>query len=56
MRFSKTKNPFRNFEMGFYLPVRMEGLEPAHLAAPDPKSGASTNFATSASKKIGVQK
>jgi hypothetical protein len=24
------------------------GLEPAHLAAPDPKSGASTNFATPA--------
>ena len=26
----------------------MEGLEPTHLTAPDPKSGASTNFATSA--------
>lgn len=28
--------------------VRMEGLEPTRLAAPDPKSGTSTNFATSA--------
>ncbi len=28
--------------------VRTEGLEPTNLAAPDPKSGASTNFATSA--------
>ena len=26
----------------------MKGLEPPRLAAPDPKSGASTNFATSA--------
>ena len=26
----------------------MKGLEPPCLAAPDPKSGASTNFATSA--------
>ena len=25
--------------------VREEGLEPTHLAAPEPKSGASTNFA-----------
>ena len=28
--------------------VRMEGLEPPRLAAPEPKSGASANFATSA--------
>ncbi len=28
--------------------VRMEGLEPTSLAALDPKSSASTNFATSA--------
>ena len=28
--------------------VRMKGLEPPCLAAPDPKSGASANFATSA--------
>ena len=28
--------------------VRLKGLEPSRLAAPDPKSGASTNFATSA--------
>ena len=34
----------------------MEGLEPPRLAAPDPKSGAATNYATSAkerSAKIG---
>ena len=28
--------------------VRVEGLEPPCLAAPDPKSGTSTNFATPA--------
>ncbi len=28
--------------------VRMEGLEPAHLSALDPKSSVSTNFTTSA--------
>ena len=28
--------------------VRMIGVEPTRLAAPDPKSGASANFATSA--------
>ena len=30
--------------------VRVEGLEPPRLAAPEPKSGASTNFATPAFK------
>ena len=34
--------------------VRMEGLEPPCLAALDPKSSASTNFATSANNKIPV--
>lgn len=29
--------------------VRMEGLEPPHLAASDPKSDVSTNFTTCAS-------
>ena len=28
--------------------VRLAGLEPVRLSAPDPKSGASTNFATGA--------
>ncbi len=28
--------------------VRMKGLEPSRLAAPDPKSGVSANFTTSA--------
>lgn len=31
---------YPNFKM-----VREEGLEPTHLTAPEPKSGASTNFA-----------
>ena len=30
--------------------VRVKGLEPPRLAAPEPKSGASTNFATPAFK------
>jgi hypothetical protein len=30
----------------------MKGLEPPRLAAPDPKSDASTNFATSASTAL----
>ncbi len=38
---------------GFEGQVRMEGLEPPRLAAPDPKSGAATNYATSAK---GLQK
>ena len=28
--------------------VRMKGLEPPRLSAPEPKSGAATNYATSA--------
>ena len=32
----------------FLIMVRVEGLEPPRLAAPEPKSGASTNFATPA--------
>lgn len=28
--------------------VRMEGLEPTRLSAPDPKSGSATNYDTSA--------
>lgn len=31
--------------------VRLAGLEPVRLATPDPKSGASTNFATGAAKR-----
>lgn len=29
--------------------VRMKGLEPPRLSAPDPKSGVATNYTTSAS-------
>ncbi len=32
----------------FCMLVRTERLELSHLSAPEPKSGASTNFATSA--------
>ena len=32
--------------------VRMRGLEPPHLAAPEPKSGVSTNSTTSANRRI----
>jgi|JI7StandDraft_1071085.scaffolds.fasta_scaffold03311_2 hypothetical protein len=39
----------RNFFL-MHLFVRAEGLEPTHLAAPDPKSGTSTNFATPAKR------
>ena len=36
--------------------VRMRGLEPPHLAAPEPKSGVSTNSTTSARAIIiGIQ-
>ena len=34
----------------FIIMVRMEGVEPTRLAALDPKSSASANFATSASE------
>ena len=33
--------------MGFWM-VRMKGLEPSRRGAPDPKSGVSANFTTSA--------
>ena len=35
--------------LGFSIMVRSERLELSHLAAPEPKSGASTNSATTAS-------
>ena len=34
--------------------MRLIGLEPTRLATPDPKSGASTNFATSAFRDANV--
>ena len=46
------KQPHLTQEIGskvqLTLVVRVEGLEPPRLAAPEPKSGASTNFATPA--------
>ena len=38
------KNPAEKLQ-GFDLPVRVKGLEPPRLSAPDPKSGAATNYA-----------
>lgn len=38
----------------FFLKVRMEGLEPPHLAASDPKSDVSTNFTTSGKRAANV--
>ena len=38
----------RSKAVKFYNVVRTERLELSHLSAPEPKSGASTNFATSA--------
>ena len=35
--------------------VRMKGLEPILLTEPDPKSGAATNYATSANFFLRVQ-
>jgi hypothetical protein len=35
-------------DVPFFMLVHAEGLEPTHLAAPDPKSGAATNYATRA--------
>ncbi len=41
------KNPIKL--TGFFIhSVREKGLEPPRLAAPDPKSGAATNYATRA--------
>ena len=45
----KIKNPNRllSKQLGFCM-VRLIGLEPTRRETPDPKSGASTNFATGA--------
>ncbi len=47
--FDKEKASFKGLKEAFYIKmVRMEGVEPTRLAALDPKSSASANFATSA--------
>ena len=43
---SEAKNPRRNPRVFHF--VRVKGLEPPRLSAPEPKSGASANFATPA--------
>ena len=47
MEESSNKKPFKRLFTTFkgFLKVRVIGLEPTRLAAPDPKSGTSTNFA-----------
>ena len=40
--------------IGFF--VRLKGLEPPRLSAPDPKSGAATNYATAAWCALRVQR
>ena len=50
----KTKRRKKSSEISsilFNFSVRLIGLEPTRIATPDPKSGASTNFATSAITK-----
>ena len=37
-----------SYVLFYYCVVRLIGLEPTRITTPDPKSGASTNFATSA--------
>ena len=37
-----------SYVLFYYCCVRLIGLEPTRITTPDPKSGASTNFATSA--------
>ncbi len=47
------KNPLtKQGSEGFF--VRAKGLEPPRLAAPDPKSGTSTNFATPAFSSLAI--
>jgi hypothetical protein len=49
MRNKSPQTPVKNQEFeGFSKFVRMKGLEPPRLTAPDPKSGAAANYATSA--------
>ena len=51
---NKTLNLLKTKGFCFYS-VRVKGLEPSHLAAPDPKSGVSTNFTIPASMILRMQ-
>ena len=44
----QTRNPNHPFKDDWDFLVRLKGLEPPRLSAPDPKSGAATNYATTA--------
>ena len=46
---------YRTYTTYRILFVPETGLEPAHVAIPDPKSGASANFATPAKKPEGAK-
>ena len=49
-------NPMRQGVGAINLVVRVEGLEPPRLAAPEPKSGASANFAIPAALELAIDK
>ena len=46
--FLRRKRRIQIFFGASSLKVRLKGLEPPRLSAPDPKSGAATNYATTA--------
>ena len=48
-----TQKILTRYESGFF--VRLKGLEPPRLSAPDPKSGAATNYATAALCEAGAK-
>ena len=50
----KPLNNYENLISNLLKLVRVEGLEPPRLTAPEPKSGASTNFATPASDRHAI--
>ena len=50
----KKKIPYNLTIVGDF--VRLKGLEPPRLSAPDPKSGAATNYATAAFCVLRVQR
>ncbi len=51
-QFCKSKNAITYILDNCILKVRIIGLEPTRLAAPDPKSGMSTNFTISAKLRL----
>ncbi len=52
---NRKKEKTQQINAGFSMMVRKERLELSHLAAPEPKSGASTNSATSATYLVVIK-